>query len=79
MDSFDDDIMLNNIILDKSKTQTTVKKADLKKQKYSQKIKQQRKKTVDRSNNSFSNNELINSLNSMVNSNQQTIKNNENL
>jgi len=46
MDGFDDDIMLNNIILDKPKAQTTVKKADIKKQKYTQKIKQQRKKTT---------------------------------
>ena len=46
MDSFDDDLMLNNIVLTKPKTQVTVKKADLKKQKYEQKIKQQRKRTT---------------------------------
>jgi len=70
MDGFDDDMMLNNIILDKPKTQTTVKKADLKKQKYAQKIKNQRKRTSDKPDSSFSKNELINSLSSIVNANQ---------
>jgi hypothetical protein len=46
MDGFDDDIMLNNIILDKPKVKATIKKSDIKKQKYTQKIKQQRKKTT---------------------------------
>jgi hypothetical protein len=47
MDSFDDDFMLNNIVIgNKPKTSTLVKKADLKKQKYTQKIKQQRKRSA---------------------------------
>jgi hypothetical protein len=69
MDSFDDDIMLSNIVMAKPQTQQTVKKADLKKQKYTQKIKQQRKKTISKSPSVFSNNELINSINSLVNAN----------
>ncbi len=56
MDSFDDDIMLSNIVMAKPQTQKTVKKADLKKQKYTQKIKHQRKKTVGKSPSIFSNN-----------------------
>ena len=56
MDSFDDDIMLSNIVMTKPQTQQTVKKADLKKQKYVQKIKQQRKKTVGRSDSVLSKN-----------------------
>ena len=56
MDSFDDDIMLSNVVMAKPQKQQTVKKADLKKQKYAQKIKQQRKKTVGKSLSVFSNN-----------------------
>jgi hypothetical protein len=56
MDSYDDEIMLSNIVMTKPQSQPTIKKADLKKQKYVQKIKQQRKKTVDRTQAPFSNN-----------------------
>jgi hypothetical protein len=69
MDSLDDDLMLSNIVIDKPQTQQTVKKADLKKQKYTQKIEQQRKKNIGKSPSVFSNNELINSINSLVNAN----------
>ncbi len=56
MDSYDDEIMLSNIVMAKPQSQPTIKKADLKKQKYAQKIKQQRKKTFDRTQAPFSNN-----------------------
>lgn len=54
MDNFDDDFMLNNIVTTNNKSLTsTLKKADLKKQKYATKIKQQRKRTIQKPNSFF--------------------------
>lgn len=77
MADLDDDFMLNNIVFSKPKTQSTLKKADLKKQKYAQKIKDQRKKSAQKET-SFSQNKLIDSLNSDVNSSRQPFKREEN-
>ena len=45
MDNFDDDFMMNTTVLNTSKTGLNAKKSDLKREKYTQKLKEKRNKS----------------------------------